>query len=338
MLKILVTGGAGYVGSICTAELIKRGHSVTVIDNLSTGHPEAVPEGADFQEIDIGDAKRVTRVLTKNNFDVVFHFAAKALIPESVTNPGSFFDNNLAAGIVFLECLRKAGVRNFIFSSTAAVYGNPSRVPIQEDDPKNPVNAYGESKLALERVLQWYCSAYDWSVVAFRYFNASGSMEGHGERHDPETHIIPLLLQAAMGRRPFFEIYGDDYPTPDGSCLRDYVHVLDIAEAHVAALKRFNIPGFRAFNLGTGHSHSVKEICRVVEQVTGKRLPLRVGPRRLGDPAVLCASPEAISSELGWKAVHSDLQKIVESAWAWEQACCTSSSMQPRTAALVQQS
>lgn len=336
MLKILVTGGAGYVGSICTAELIKRGHSVTVIDNLSTGHPEAIPEGADFQEIDIGDAQRVARVLAKNHFDVVFHFAAKALIPESVTNPGTFFDNNLAAGIVFLECLRKAGVRNFIFSSTAAVYGNPTRVPIQEDDPKSPVNAYGESKLALERILQWYCSAYDWSVVAFRYFNACGSIEGHGERHDPETHIIPLLLRTAIGRRPFFEIYGDDYPTPDGSCLRDYVHVLDIAEAHVAALKRFNIPGFRAFNLGTGRSHSVKEVCHVVEQVTGMRLPLRIGPRRLGDPAVLCASPEAISSELGWKAVHSDLQKIVESAWAWERVC-TSSSMPVRAAALVQQ-
>lgn len=337
MRKILVTGGAGYVGSICASELIKRGHSVTVIDNLSTGHPDAIPEAADFQEIDIGDAQRVARVLAKNRFDVVFHFAAKALIPESVTNPGTFFDNNLAAGIVFLECLRKAGVRNFIFSSTAAVYGNPTRVPIQEDDPKNPVNAYGESKLALERVLQWYCSAYDWSVVAFRYFNACGSMEGHGERHDPETHIIPLLLQAATGRRPFFEIYGDDYPTPDGSCLRDYVHVLDIAEAHVAALKRFDIPGFRAFNLGTGRSHSVKEICRVVEQVTGKHLPLRVGPRRLGDPAVLCASPEAISSELGWKAVHSNLETIVQSAWAWERACCTSSPMHTRAATLVQQ-
>ena len=336
MLRILVTGGAGYVGSICSAELIQRGHSVTVIDNLSSGHPEAVPECAEFHQIDIGDAEVVMRLLTKNDFDVVFHFAAKALIPESVTNPGTFFDNNLAAGIVFLECLRKAGVRNFVFSSTAAVYGNPTRVPIQEDDPKNPVNAYGESKLALERVLQWYCSAYDWSVVAFRYFNACGSIEGHGERHDPETHIIPLLLQAAVGSRPFFEIYGDDYPTADGTCLRDYVHVLDIAEAHVVALNRFNIPGFRAFNLGTGRSHSVKEICRMVEQVTGKRLPLRIGPRRLGDPAVLCASPQAISSELGWRALNSDLESIVESAWAWERVSRSSPPAHVRTATLVQ--
>jgi UDP-glucose 4-epimerase len=320
MLRILVTGGAGYVGSVCSAELMKRGHSVTVIDNLSTGHPDAVPEGVEFFRVDIGDADRVSKLLAKGHFDVVFHFAAKALIPESVTNPGTFFDNNLAAGIVFIECLRKAGVRNFVFSSTAAVYGNPTRVPIREDDPKDPVNAYGESKLALERVLQWYCSAYGWSVVAFRYFNACGSIEGHGEMHDPETHIIPLLLQAITGKRPFFEIYGDDYPTPDGSCLRDYVHVLDIAEAHVLALQKLNVPGFRAFNLGTGCSHTVKEICRVVEKVTGRRIPLRVGPRRLGDPAVLCASPEAISADLGWKAVHSDLEEIVESAWAWEQA------------------
>ena len=321
MLRILVTGGAGYVGSICSAELMERGPSGVLIDNLSTGHAEAVPDGVEFHAINIGNGEQVTRLLKKNKFDVVFHFAAKALIADSVTNPGVFFDNNVAAGIVFLECLRKAEIRNFVFSSTAAVYGNPTRVPIREDDPKAPVNAYGESKLALERVLQWYCSAYDWSVVAFRYFNACGSIEGHGERHDPETHIIPLLLQAALGRREFFEIYGDDYPTPDGSCLRDYVHVLDIAEAHVLALKRFNIPGFRAFNLGTGRSHSVKEICRTVEQVTGKRLPLRIGPRRLGDPAVLCASPEAIQSEFGWKAVHSDLEEIVESAWVWEQAC-----------------
>ena len=322
MLKILVTGGAGYVGSICSAELIKRGHHVTVIDNLSTGHPEAVPERAEFHRLDIGDEQRLASLLAKRKFDVVFHFAAKALIAESVTNPGTFFDNNLAAGIVFLECLRKAGTRNFVFSSTAAVYGNPTRVPIREDDSKQPVNAYGESKLALERILQWYCSAYDWSVVAFRYFNACGSIEGYGERHEPETHIIPLLLQVASGRRPFFEIYGDDYATPDGTCLRDYVHVLDITEAHLLALRKLNVPGFSAFNIGTGQSHSVKEVCQVIEKITGKPLGLQVGPRRPGDPAVLCASPDAIANEFGWKPTHSGLEEIVESAWAWEQACC----------------
>ena len=320
MLRILVTGGAGYVGSICSAELIKRGHAVTIIDDLSTGHCEAVPEKAELHCIDIADRSAVSELCLNHRFDAVFHFAAKALIPESVRNPGVFFDKNLASGITFLECLREAGVRNFVFSSTAAVYGNPVRMPIREDDPKEPVNAYGESKLAMERILRWYCSAYGWSVVAFRYFNASGSIQGHGERHEPETHILPLLLQVASGRRQFFEIYGAEHPTPDGTCLRDYVHVLDIAEAHLLALSRLDSPGFRAFNIGTGTNHSVREVCRVVEQVTGKHLNIRIGSRRPGDPAVLCASPEAISAEFGWKATHSDLVEIVRSAWVWEQA------------------
>jgi UDP-glucose 4-epimerase len=320
MHKVLVTGGAGYVGSVCCSELLKRGHAVTVVDDLSTGHLEALPESAEFHRLDIGDRTAISRLLARNQFDVVFHFAAKALIAESVSNPGIFFDSNLASGIVFLECLRAARIRNFVFSSTAAVYGNPRNTPIQEDDPKNPVNAYGESKLALERVLNWYCSAYGWSVVAFRYFNACGSIPGNGERHDPETHILPLLLQAASGRRNSFEVYGEDYPTPDGTCLRDYVHVLDIAEAHLLALKTLDSPGFRAFNIGTGTSHSVKEVCKAVEQVTGQRLDLKIGSRRAGDPAVLCASPEKIQSEFGWKASNSDLIQIVRSAWEWEQS------------------
>jgi UDP-glucose 4-epimerase len=322
MNRILVTGGAGYVGSVCSTQLLKRGHSVTIVDDLSTGHREAVPENAEFYHLDIGDRLAMSRLLATSRFDVVFHFAAKALIAESVSNPGSFFEGNLASGIIFLECLREAGIRKFVFSSTAAVYGNPVTVPIRESDPKDPVNAYGESKLALERVLKWYCSAYQWSVCAFRYFNASGSIEGNGERHDPETHILPLLLQTASGRRKVFEIYGDDYDTPDGTCLRDYVHVLDIAEAHLLALNTVDALGFRAFNIGTGKSHSVKEVCAVVEQVTGKRLNIRVGKRRSGDPAVLCASPEAIAKEFGWAASHSDLVNIVHSAWAWEQAQC----------------
>jgi UDP-glucose 4-epimerase len=317
---VLVTGGAGYVGSVCCSELLKRGHAVTVIDDLSTGHLDAVPEAAEFHRLDIGDRDAVSKLLARNQFDVVFHFAAKALIAESVSNPGIFFDSNLASGIVFLECLRAARIRNFVFSSTAAVYGNPRNTPIQEDDPKNPVNAYGESKLALERVLNWYCSAYGWSVVAFRYFNACGSIVGNGERHDPETHILPLLLQVASGRRPFFEIYGGDYPTPDGSCLRDYVHVLDIANAHLLAVKAMDSPGFRAFNIGTGTSHSVREVCKVVEQVTGRRLNLKLADRRMGDPAVLCASPDKISREFGWTATNSDLIQIVQSAWEWEQS------------------
>lgn len=324
MLKVLLTGGAGYVGSICCSQLLKSGHSVTVVDDLSTGHIDAVPRGVEFHRLNIGDRDAVSDMLTKQRYDVVFHFAAKALIAESVTNPGSFFDSNLASGIVFLECLRKAGIRNFIFSSTAAVYGNPATSPIREDSPKEPVNAYGESKLALERILRWYCSAYDWSVVTFRYFNASGSIPGNGERHQPETHILPLLLQVASGRRAFFEVYGTDYPTPDGTCLRDYVHVLDIAQAHLSALARVDSPGFRAFNIGTGKSHSVKEVCEAVKRVTGRQLNLRFGPRRPGDPAILCASPEAITKEFGWRASRSDLTDIVRGAWEWELSQCES--------------
>ena len=322
MQNVLVTGGAGYVGSVCSHELLKRGHAVTIIDDLSTGHREAVPDDAEFLCIDIGNRAAVTELLSKRRFDVVFHFAAKALIAESVSNPGRFFDSNLGSGIAFLECVRQAGIRNFVFSSTAAVYGNPRSTPIYEDAPKEPVNAYGESKLALERILKWYCTGYDWSVTAFRYFNASGSTPGNGERHEPETHILPLLLQVASGRRSSFQIYGTDYPTPDGTCLRDYVHVLDIAHAHLLALQRLGSPGFRAFNIGTGRSHSVKEVCEIVERLTGRKLDIRTGPRRPGDPAVLCASPDAISNEFGWRPSHSDLLEIVRSAWQWELAQC----------------
>ncbi|MFL6436232.1 MAG: UDP-glucose 4-epimerase GalE [Terriglobales bacterium] len=318
MARVLVTGGAGFVGSVCSAELLKGGHSVVVLDDLSTGHLESVPQGAEFYPIDIGDRRAVLDVLARDHFDVVFHFAAKALIAESVSNPGRFFESNLASGIVFLECLREVGIRNLVFSSTAAVYGTPTNSPIREDDPKEPVNAYGESKLALERVLNWYCSAYGWSVVSFRYFNASGAVAGNGERHEPETHILPLLLQVASGRRESFHIYGADYPTPDGTCLRDYVHVLDIAEAHLLALSKIDSPGFRAFNIGTGKSHSVKELCDVVTRVTGQKLNLQIASRRPGDPAVLCASPTAIAKEFCWRAAHSDLTNIVESAWGWE--------------------
>lgn len=327
MHRVLVTGGAGYVGSVCCAQLLDAGHAVTVVDDLSTGHREAVPKGTEFHRLDVGDRAAVGELLAGSHFDVVFHFAAKALIAESVSNPGPFFDNNVVSGLVFLECLRRAGVRNFVFSSTAAVYGNPVNTPIREDDPKQPINAYGESKLALERALRWYASAYEWSVVAFRYFNASGSIPGIGERHDPETHILPLLLQTAAGKRDFFEIYGDDYPTPDGTCLRDYVHVLDIAQAHLLALGRIDMPGFRAFNIGTGRSHSVKEVCDAVQKVVGKRLRLRIGLRRAGDPAILCASPDSLVAEFGWRAQNSDLLEIVRSAWAWEQSQCESSAV-----------
>ena len=319
MANVLVTGGAGYVGSVCCAELLRRGHSVTIVDDLSTGSRDAVPAGAAFFQVDIGNQSAMQSLVSHIRFDAVFHFAAKALIPESVSNPGMFFQHNVASGIAMLEVLRAAGIRNFVFSSSAAVYGTPERVPIAEDDPKIPVNSYGETKLMFERILEWYAKAYGWSVTALRYFNASGATAELGERHDPETHIIPLLLQAATGERKAFNIYGDEYDTPDGTCVRDYVHVLDIAGAHICALQKLNSPGMRAYNIGLGTSYSVREVCKAAAEITGHAIPLRISARREGDPAVLCASPKRIMKELGWTPVHSSLHEIIESAWRWKQ-------------------
>src|SRR5579864_2749670 len=319
MANVLVTGGAGYVGSVCSAELLRQGHAVAIVDDLSTGCREAVASGAAFFQMDIGDQRAMQALVSNIRFDAVFHFAAKALIPESVSNPGVFFQHNVASGIAMLEVLRQAGIKNFVFSSSAAVYGTPQRVPIEEDDPKQPVNSYGETKLMFERVLDWYGRAYSWSVTALRYFNASGATTELGERHEPETHIIPLLLQVAAGEREYFNIYGDDYPTLDGTCLRDYVHVLDIAGAHICALQKLNDPGMRAYNIGLGTSYSVREVCKAAAEVTGRPIPLRASARREGDPAVLCASPQRIMRELGWKPKHSSLREIIESAWQWKQ-------------------
>lgn len=322
MKRILVTGGAGYVGSVCCRQLLSRGLSVEVVDDLSAGCLEAVPQGAAVHQFDIGDRAALERVLAHKKFDAVFHFAAKALIPESVTNPGSFFDANVASGIAMLETLRRHGISKFVFSSSAAVYGSPRIVPILEEHTKEPVNAYGESKLIFEQILKWYAAAYGWSVVVFRYFNACGGQRCWGERHDPETHIIPLLLRTASGRRAYFEIYGTDYPTPDGSCLRDYVHVLDIAEAHLLALQKMELPGFHAYNIGTGRTHSVKQVCQTVENLTQKSIRLRHVSRRPGDPAVLCASPKKLMQEFDWEPRHSQLDEIIGGAWEWEQAQC----------------
>ena len=319
MARVLVTGGAGYVGSVCCSRLLERGHQVTVVDDLSTGHAEAVPPAADFHQLDIGDRIELARVLGRDRFDAVFHFAAKALIPDSVSNPGMFFDANVASGIALLESVRAARIQRFVFSSSAAVYGNPTTTPIDEDHPKNPVNSYGETKLALERALYWYAGAYGWTVVAFRYFNACGATPTLGEAHHPETHILPLLLQTAAGDRPFFEVYGYDYPTADGTCVRDYVHVLDIAEAHILALQLPARPSFCAYNIGTGTSYSVRQICQLVEQEIGRKLSLREAPRRAGDPAVLCASPKKLMKDLGWFPRSSDLPTIIRSAWEWKQ-------------------
>jgi UDP-glucose 4-epimerase len=317
MATILVAGGAGYVGSVCCCQLLEQGHRVVVVDDLSTGHAEAVPHGAILYQYDIGNGPALADILAGDRFDTVFHFAAKALIPESVSNPGVFFDVNVARSISLLEAVRAANIRKFVFSSSAAVYGNPQSTPIEENAPKEPVNSYGETKLMLERVLQWYASAYGWTVVAFRYFNACGATAIVGEDHRPETHIIPLLLQTAAGEREVFDIYGNDYPTPDGTCLRDYVHVSDIAQAHLLALQ-VRDPGMSAFNIGTGTSYSVRQVCSAVKEVVGHGLNTRDAERRPGDPAVLCASPRRLMEQLGWAPRHSDLHSIVRSAWEWK--------------------
>lgn len=319
MAHVLVTGGAGYVGSVCCAELLSQGHHVTVVDDLSTGFREAVPFGAEFHQLDIGDRAGVELLLARKHFDVVFHFAAKALVAESVSDPGVFFERNVASAITMLQAIRAAGIRNFVFSSSAAVYGIPREVPIEEDSAKNPVNSYGETKLILERVLEWYAKSYGWTVFSFRYFNAAGATADLGERHQPETHLIPLMLQAASGERENFTIYGSDYETPDGTCLRDYVHVIDIAQAHISALGQLNRPGMRAFNIGLGESFSVRQVHRVAEAVTGRRIPVRTGERRPGDPSVLCARPDRIMRELDWQPHHSSLEEIIGSAWRWKQ-------------------
>jgi UDP-glucose 4-epimerase len=318
MSRILITGGAGYVGSVCSAELIKQGHEVVVIDDLSAGHRESVPAGADFRVMDIADADGLRSLLRERPVEAAFHFAAKATVPESVGNPAIFFKVNVASALTMLEVLREAGVKKFVFSSTAAVYGDPVQVPIPEDHPKHPVNAYGESKLCFERALAWYAQAYGISAVAFRYFNAAGASGEQGENHSPETHIIPLLLEAALDGRKPFTIYGQDWPTPDGTCLRDYVHVVDIALAHIAALGRMQESGFEAYNIGTGRSFSVREVWQAVERVTGMKVPVLAGDRRPGDPAVLEARPDKLRECLGWVPRHSDLDHIIATAWAWK--------------------
>lgn len=320
MSVILLTGGAGYVGSVCALELLRQQHEVIIVDDLSAGHRDALPPGVAFYRVDIGDAPALRSVFQRHAIDAVFHFAAKALVPESVTDPAIFYRVNVSAGLVLLDMMREFGVTNFVLSSTAAVYGNATEVPIREDQTKLPVNPYGETKLAFERALQWYSLAYGFSAFAFRYFNASGAIATCGEMHQPETHIIPLVYEAAAGEREHFTIFGDDYDTPDGTCIRDFVHVLDIAEAHILALRHMAPSTFRAFNIGTGTSYSVQQICRLASQVVGHDIPIKVGSRRIGDPAVLCADPRRLMTELAWKPKHSDVMNILTSAWQWKKA------------------
>ena len=319
-MRILVTGGAGYIGSVVTEELVKDGHQAVVYDSLYKGHAEAVVGGAEFVKADLSDADVLRQTLKDYRIESVIHMAADSLVGESTERPEKYYRNNVVNGLVLLDAMRGAGVSNLVFSSTAATYGEAAAQPIQETALNDPTNPYGESKLAFEHALHWYAKAHGLRYTALRYFNAAGASEHCGEVHDPETHLIPIALQVAAGKREFVEVYGNDYLTPDGTCVRDYVHVIDLARAHLLALGAGE-QDERIYNLGCGGSgYSVNQVLETAREVTGKEIAARVGPRRAGDPAVLIASSEKIKRELGWKPQYQDLRVIIESAWRWMQS------------------
>ena len=316
---ILVTGGAGYVGSHACKALARAGYRPVAYDSLIRGHREAVRWGP-LVQADLADAKRLIDTIKSFDVAAVLHFAAFAYVGESVEEPGLYFRNNVANTLTLLEAMRTSAVRHIVFSSTCATYGVPERVPITESAPQRPVNPYGESKLMVERMLHWYGAAHGFTHAALRYFNAAGAdPEGEiGEAHEPETHLIPLVLEAAMGRRARIDVLGTDYPTPDGTAIRDYIHVQDLADAHVWAVQLLLRGGLSiTVNLGTGIGHSVREVIAAAERVTGRRVPRREAPRRFGDPPVLVADPSRARELLGWRATHSDLDTILKTAWAW---------------------
>ncbi|ASQ96564.1 UDP-glucose 4-epimerase GalE [Streptomyces sp. 11-1-2] len=313
--KYLVTGGAGYVGSVVAAHLLEAGHRVTVLDDLSTGHREGVPEGAEFIEGRIQDAGK----WLDPTFDGVLHFAAFSQVGESVVNPEKYWVNNVGGTTELLAAMRDAGVRTLVFSSTAATYGEPDQVPITEDLPTAPTNPYGASKLAVDHMISGECAAHGLAAVSLRYFNVAGAYGAYGERHDPESHLIPLVLQVAQGRRAAISVFGEDYPTPDGSCVRDYIHVADLADAHLLALGAATSGEHLICNLGNGNGFSVREVIETVRQVTGHPIPEIAAPRRGGDPAVLVASAERAKERLGWRPTRADLAGIVADAWEFAQ-------------------
>jgi UDP-glucose-4-epimerase GalE len=318
-MRILVTGGAGYIGSHAVRLFLSRGHDVWVYDNLSQGHRKAVP--ADRLIVgDLDEIPRLDHTLLINRIEAAVHFAAFTYVGESVQDPGKYYRNNLVNTLNLMECLRRHRIGRLVFSSTAATYGVPEKVPITEDEPQRPINPYGSGKLAVERALADYAVAYGLGYAALRYFNAAGAApDGSiGEDHDPETHLIPLVLQTVLGQKPSIEVFGVDYPTPDGTCLRDYIHVDDLAEAHLLALERLEPGKGLRYNLGIGRGYSVREVIRTAEQVTGKAVPVKEGPRRPGDPPVLVASSEKIQRELGWKPRYAELAPIIETAWNWQ--------------------
>jgi UDP-glucose 4-epimerase len=318
-VNILVTGAAGYVGSTCAEVLVERGDQVVALDNLVNGHRRAVPQRAVFWECDLGDRMQLDRVFSSQPIDAVMHFAAEALVEKSSYEPSTFYVANVACGIHLLDAMVRHGVKKLIFSSTAAVYGEPEKIPITEEHPKAPINPYGRSKLVFEQILEHYGDYTGLQYVSLRYFNAAGASNERGEDHGNETHLIPRLLEMALGQRKHMEVNGNDYPTPDGTCIRDYVHVLDIAEAHILALAQIERFAGQAFNVGNNQGYSVMEVLEVARRITRHPIPAVTTARRPGDPASLVASSEKLQRELGWKPRFSSLESILESAWAWKQ-------------------
>jgi len=313
-MKILVVGGAGYIGSICAQVLLNENHQVAIFDNLSEGHRGAIDKRAQFFEGDLGDYSATHAALAKFRPDAVMHFAAYALVGESMVNPSKYFRNNVGNGVNLLDAMIDLGIKRFIFSSTCAIFGPPERIPLDESLPKQPINPYGESKLMFEKVLRWYDEIHGLKFVSLRYFNAAGASGDFGEDHRHETHLIPNIVNVALGKKPHVEIYGTDYETPDGTCIRDYIHILDLARAHILAL---GAEKSEFYNLGTGGGSSVREVIETVQRVTGQTIPVVEKPRRPGDPPRLIASSQKIKKELGWKPQFQSLDVIIESAWKW---------------------
>lgn len=318
-MNILVTGAAGYIGSICSEVLLARGYSVVALDHLGEGHRAAVPPQAKFHQCDLGDRSQLEKVFQAERLDAVMHFAGEALVAKSVREPSTFYAANVACGVNLLDAMTRHGVGKFIFSSTAATYGEPEIVPIPEDHRKAPINPYGKSKWVFEQILADYRAYSGLGYISLRYFNAAGASRERGEAHRVETHLIPRVLDVALGREPHVQVFGADYPTPDGTCVRDYVHVLDIADSHVLALEQIDRLAGSAFNVGNSRGYSILEVLEAARRITRREIPHVLRPRRPGDPAVLVASGEKIRRELGWSPQHSELDEIISSAWDWKQ-------------------
>lgn len=318
-MNILVTGGAGYIGSVVIELLLEAGHTPIIYDNLSKGHREAVLPGSVLVVGDLADTRKLEECLRSHEVEAVIHMAASSLVGESMAVPSKYFRNNTVIGIELLDAMLACGVNRIVFSSTAAVYGEPETTPIKEDSMLRPTNPYGESKLAFEKALHWYDVAYGIKYASLRYFNAAGATARLGEHHEPETHLIPIVLGCALGQRSEVAVFGDDYPTPDGTCIRDYIHVADLADAHILALGALD-RGSRIYNLGNGNGYSVNEVIETARRITGQSIPARIALRRAGDPAVLVASSELIKQEIKWNPRHFELEAIIESAWDWHRA------------------